>query len=273
MSGAEGAGWRAPWWEACKAGDVAAIQRLLHASADPAEMLNTSNNDLDNGLNINGLNGWTALMYAAEGGNVSALRLLLDHPSADPADMLMRTNQHGHTAIMRAAYFGRVDAMRLLLDHPSADPVGILAYDSTASDGRGYSALTGAAIFAINGAGASSTALGLLFLLRRVAAGPQPSNAQAHMTNVLAILGGRDEEEDSENSEDEEEREERLTLLGVDHPDDERDECVRLLLECGAVGFNSNSPVIMRIIREVFALARAPQLLNEAVLGVAIARQ
>ena len=64
-----------------------------------------------------------------------------------------------------------------------------------------------------------------------------------------------------------------MDLFDVDQPNDARDECVRLLLELGAGGYNPDSPVMRRIIRDRFALARAPQLLNEAVIGVAIARR
>jgi hypothetical protein len=64
-------------------------------------------------------------------------------------------------------------------------------------------------------------------------------------------------------------------MFGSDQPDDARDECVRLLIERGARGYyyESKSPVISRIFREALALARVPQLLNEAVLGVAFAQQ
>jgi hypothetical protein len=41
-----------------------------------------------------------------------------------------------------------VDAWRLLLDDPSADPAAMLAFDSAAAGGRGYSALIGAVFFA-----------------------------------------------------------------------------------------------------------------------------
>ncbi|KAG1655617.1 hypothetical protein FOA52_007265 [Chlamydomonas sp. UWO 241] len=47
-------------------------------------------------------------------------------------------------------------------------------------------------------------------------------------------------------------------LFDDDQPDDARDECVRLLLEFGAhmVPARCNSPVMLRIIRKRFALAR-----------------
>jgi hypothetical protein len=69
---------------------------------------------------------------------------------------------------------------------------------------------------------------------------------------------------------------ERAALLCDDQPDDARDECIRLVqepLEFGAEGFDmaDDIPVVKRIIPECAAMARVPQLLNEAVLGVAIA--
>ncbi|KAG1674956.1 hypothetical protein FOA52_014751 [Chlamydomonas sp. UWO 241] len=65
-------------------------------------------------------------------------------------------------------------------------------------------------------------------------------------------------------------------MFGSDRLDDARDECVRLLLESGADSFQvplAWRPVVSRIIREHAQLAREPQLLNEAVVGAAIARQ
>ncbi|KAG1677355.1 hypothetical protein FOA52_010734 [Chlamydomonas sp. UWO 241] len=77
-----------------------------------------------------------------------------------------------------------------------------------------------------------------------------------------------------EEDEEDDEEEERAGLFGADQPDDARDECVRLLLELGAqCGVCADTPVVSRIIREVFTMDRVPQLLNEAVLGVAFARQ
>jgi hypothetical protein len=61
-------------------------------------------------------------------------------------------------------------------------------------------------------------------------------------------------------------------MFGDDQPDDACDECIRLPLERGARA-ESDSPVVWRIICEYAQLARVPQLLNEAVVGVAIARQ
>jgi hypothetical protein len=96
----------------------------------------------------------------------------------------------------------------------------------------------------------------LLFLLRRVAVQPQPCDAQeAHMSRVMETLmeGPRSG-----------------ALFDDDLPDDARDESLRLLLEFGARGFDFNRPCVLRIVRELAALARVPQLLNEAVVGVAV---
>ncbi|KAG1667350.1 hypothetical protein FOA52_001408 [Chlamydomonas sp. UWO 241] len=110
----------------------------------------------------------------------------------------------------------------------------------------------------------------LLLLLRRFAVEPQSSDAQeAHMSRVMEVLCQEVEEEQ------EEEGEGRMKLFDDDHPNDARDECIRLLLERGAAIFEVPlicRPVVARIIRERAQLARVPQLLNEAVLGVAIAR-
>jgi hypothetical protein len=69
-----------------------------------------------------------------------------------------------------------------------------------------------------------------------------------------------------------EEDEERFRNLFDDNqPDAARDECIHLLLEHGAEVVRAYSPVMKRI-RECFAMARVPQRINEAVVGMAIAR-
>jgi hypothetical protein len=296
---------------AASQGDTAAMRVLLdHPCADPAEMMMNSSNS-----------GSTALMFAASQGRVDAMRLLLDHPSADPATMVMHTNSNGDSALMLSTNKGRVDAMRLLLDHPSTDAAAMMVHASNdgatvllcaASEGevdvlrllldhpsadpaamlslfdsaRGISALVCAANFAVSGSpldgdyGGDELVLKrvlnksmrsfapLLFLLRRVAEDPQPSDVQeAHMTKVMEALCQVVYEGDEEEQEQ--------TLFDDDQPDAARDESIRLLLEHGATPYvvRANSPIMLRIIREAFALARVPQLLNEAVLGVAIARQ
>jgi hypothetical protein len=101
----------------------------------------------------------------------------------------------------------------------------------------------------------------LLFLLRRVAMQPQPcDNQEAHMSKVMEVLmdGPRSG-----------------VMFDDDQPDDARDECIRLLLEFGAhmVPARCNSPVLLRIVRDGLQMARLPHLLNEDVVGVAVAQQ
>jgi hypothetical protein len=63
-------------------------------------------------------------------------------------------------------------------------------------------------------------------------------------------------------------------IFGSDHQDDARDESVRLLLEFGArVSNRTNNPCVSRIIREALQIACMPQLLNDAIVGVAVVRQ
>ena len=180
---------------------------------------------------------------------MDAMRLLLDHPSADPPAML------GDAFSLKVvARGGHVDAMRLLLDHPSADRAAMLAV--CASSARSTSALIGAAAFAARGYGPdapSGDCKTLLFLLRCEAVEAQPSDAQeAHMRLVMERL---------------------KPLLEHDNPCGVRDECIRLLLARGAGGYDPGSPVMSRIIRELAQLARAPHLINEAVMGMAAVRQ
>ncbi|KAG1677358.1 hypothetical protein FOA52_010737 [Chlamydomonas sp. UWO 241] len=247
---------------AAMGGHVEAMRTLLdHTSADAAAMMG----------NPPGTGGWTALKKAATGGHVEAMRTLLDHPSADAAAMLLFAGNGAVTALMFAAKYGHMAAIRLLLDHPSADVAAMLSaidiYELTAfmlsvmmryARCGGYYCDDPERSFAP-----------LLLLLRRVAVDPpQLSGDQvAHMSRVIVELCLVPEE-------DEGQEEGRAGLFDDDQPDDARDECVRLLLELGAqCGVIADTPVVSRIIREVFTMARVPQLLNEAVLGVAIARQ
>ncbi|KAG1668510.1 hypothetical protein FOA52_012104 [Chlamydomonas sp. UWO 241] len=89
---------------------------------------------------------------------------------------------------------------------------------------------------------------------------PQPCNdQQAHMTNVLEILF---------------QCRSSKALFDSDHPDDARDECIRLLLECGArCAMCADTPAVACTIRDALQLARVPQHLNKAVVGMAIALQ
>ncbi|KAG1674680.1 hypothetical protein FOA52_007204 [Chlamydomonas sp. UWO 241] len=244
-------------------GHVEAMRVVLdHLSSNAAAMMMLANS-----------RGGTALIGAATGGHVDAMRLLLDHPSANPAAM-MHSSKYGYSALGTAALGGHVHAMRLLLDHPSADPAVMMAVGSN----RGRSALVAAAQFAADGDDCcpGHRCVPLLLLLRLVAADPQPSDAQrAHMNEVMKALCMVDEEEEGESDDDDEDEKEekKLALFDDDQPDDARDESIRLLLEHGAFAVPYNSPVMSRIIREVCAMARVPQRLNEAALGVAIARQ
>jgi hypothetical protein len=270
---------------ACK-GDVVGMEVLLHASADPAAMMQQAQ-----------ANGVIPLVMAAAGGHLAAMRVLLDHPLADPEAMIMRYDAlvaaasnnrvdamrllldhpsahpsamltlkylDGFTVLMSAAGEGHVDAMRLLLDHPSADPEAMMAQTSH----QGFTATRQAAMFAAVLYGAyggrpnSSYKLPpcapLLFLLRRTTVDPQPSDAQQaymskHMTEVMEALSLAPRSKQ---------------LLYDTKPDDTRDECVRLLLEHGARGYDSSSPVVSRIVCALAQQALVQQRTNEAVVGM-----
>ncbi|KAG1654341.1 hypothetical protein FOA52_010652 [Chlamydomonas sp. UWO 241] len=232
---------------AASEGKVDAMRLLLdHPSADAVEMIKHANPA-----------GYTALMVAAEAGQVEAMRLLLDHPSADPAAMMMCADaqDEGCTALMLAAQRSHVDAMRLLLDHPAADPAAMIALRTPTDD----CALTMAAQFAADETSSDSWRP-LLFLLRRVAMKPQPCDDQRTcMTKVLETLcQGRLSK----------------ALFDSDQPDDIRDECIRLLLERGArCTACAGTPVVSRVVCELAQMAHVPQLINDAVVGMAVARQ
>ncbi|KAG1677160.1 hypothetical protein FOA52_000966 [Chlamydomonas sp. UWO 241] len=238
--------------QAAGEGDARALEHLLRTSGyDPADLLMLTDGD-----------GTTALMEAAMAGDhVDVMRLLLDHPCADAATILMHATHLGFTAVIAAAVSGHVDVMRLLLTHPSADPAAMMAFNADI----GESALVAAAVFATGGIAGDAddyedalppSCAPLLFLLRRFAMQPQPCDAQeAHMSKVMEVLmaGPRSG-----------------ALFDDDQPDDVRDECIRLLLEFGARGFDYNRPCVTRIVRDGLQMV---QLLNEAVVGVALAQQ
>jgi hypothetical protein len=253
---------------AAENGMVGAMRLLLdHPAVDPAAMLALSDND-----------GWTVLEMASYAGHVEAMRLLLDHPSAGAKAMMVHANKAGWNSLKLAALQGKSEAMRLLLDHPSADAASMMVARSTEDD----SALTAAAGFAAGEPTGTAHALitrscaPLLLLLRRVAVDPQPCDAQqAHMSRVMEALCQDIQVEDEEEDDEDEEHEEHFRSLFDDdqQPDDARDECVRLLLEHGSDVVRGRNPVMKRIIREALAMARVPQRINEAVLGIAISRR
>jgi hypothetical protein len=183
---------------------------------------------------------------------------------------VMYAANDGFIALILAADTGQCEAMRLLLDHPSADPAAMMAVRSTA----GISALIAAAAFAVHADPPTRSCAPLLLLLRRVAV-ESPCDAQkAHMTEVMEVMCQDQQLENDE--EDGQEVEEGEGLFDDDRPDDARDECVRILLERGAAIFEVPlvcRPVVSRIIQEGMQLARVPQLVNEAIVGLAVARQ
>ncbi|KAG1674028.1 hypothetical protein FOA52_000334 [Chlamydomonas sp. UWO 241] len=85
--------------------------------------------------------GLSPLILAAQGGHVDVMRLLLDHSSADAEAMIMYTNNAGWNALIGAAEEGHVEAMRVLLDHPSADVAEMMMH----ADGDGWTAFGWAA--------------------------------------------------------------------------------------------------------------------------------
>jgi ankyrin repeat protein len=101
--------------QAAGKGDCTSLQHLLSTSGL---------------LVLTGARANSALKHAAAGGHVAAMRLLLDHPSADPAAMLMHADHMGYTALVDAAMGGHVGAMHLLLDHPSADAAAMMLLTS-----------------------------------------------------------------------------------------------------------------------------------------------
>ncbi|KAG1674921.1 hypothetical protein FOA52_014714 [Chlamydomonas sp. UWO 241] len=177
--------------------------------------------------------GSTAFMYGAQDGHVNAMRVLLDHPLADPAAMMRHARRDGWNALMVAAQNGHVDAMRLLLDHPFANPATMTAARSTA----GTSALVKAARFAAGqptkpARVVTRSCAPLLLLLRRVAEASQPSDAyNAHMSQVVEALRQGPRFHE---------------MFLFDQPDDARDECVRLLLAGGVTDLRGR--VVVRIV-------------------------
>ena len=85
--------------------------------------------------------GWTPLHYAATGGHLEIIRLLLEHYAYIDAE-----SPNGSTPLMMAARYGSIDAVKLLLEE-GADPTlkneqGLSAVDFAKSAGRDAEAET-----------------------------------------------------------------------------------------------------------------------------------
>lgn len=79
--------------------------------------------------------GWTPLHYAATGGHLEIIRLLLEHHAYIDAE-----SPNGTTPLMMAARYGSIDAVRLLLEE-GADPtpknqIGLSAIDFAQRAGK-----------------------------------------------------------------------------------------------------------------------------------------
>ncbi|KAG1665035.1 hypothetical protein FOA52_003210 [Chlamydomonas sp. UWO 241] len=244
-------------------GDVASMQRLLGVEPGGGQSSSAVDDAAQESMQRAMLeaadgDGVTALMHAAYHGRVEAMCVLLYHPSADAAAMIMHATKLGGNALTLATSNGQVDAMRLLLDHPSANPAVMMAAQTATA---GMCSLVASAHFAAGTSPSTSrtpprSCMSLLLLLRRVALEPQPSDAQqALMRKVMQVLfqGPRPKE-----------------MFDQDQPDDVRDECVCLLLEHGARALRADRLIVSRIIRDRLRLARVPQLINEAVVGMAV---
>lgn len=70
---------------------------------------------IERGADVN-KTGWTALHYAATGGHLAIIELLLEHHAYIDAE-----SPNGTTPLMMAAQYGSIDAVRLLLE-AGADP-------------------------------------------------------------------------------------------------------------------------------------------------------
>jgi len=70
---------------------------------------------IDRGADVN-KTGWTPLHYAATGGHLAIMELLLEHHAYIDAE-----SPNGTTPLMMAAQYGSIDAVRLLLE-AGADP-------------------------------------------------------------------------------------------------------------------------------------------------------
>ncbi|KAG1677965.1 hypothetical protein FOA52_001383 [Chlamydomonas sp. UWO 241] len=226
---------------AARYGHVDAMRLLLgHPSADAAAMMmHTCYNDEEN-----------ALMLAARSGYADAMLQLLSHPSAAAA-MMTQATMDGQTALLMVAASGRVDMMRLFLDHPSVDAAVMLMFADSTGTMNGNTALIVAT---------EKNRVKAMRLLLDHPAQPGDDAQHAHMSEVMEALC----QGPLSNA-----------MFDNDTPDDARDECIRLLLARGArmVPARCNSPVMARIIHEYAQLASVPQLINDAVVDMAIERK
>ena len=99
---------------AARAGETAAIDRLIQAGADPNAK--------------GGVNGWTALMHAVHKNRGDSVVALLNG-GADPN----RRGDGGSTPLLMAAGYGYFDIVGILLDY-GADAHATLANGDTALD-------------------------------------------------------------------------------------------------------------------------------------------
>lgn len=102
-------------------GESALMLAALAGNADVCQKL------IDKGADIN-KPGWTALHYAATGGNVAIIKMLLEHHAYIDTE-----SPNGSTPLMMAAKYGTADAVRALLDG-GADPMVKNSLDLTALD-------------------------------------------------------------------------------------------------------------------------------------------
>jgi hypothetical protein len=198
--------------------------------------------------------GLTALMYAASSSHVEAMRVLLDHPAADPAAMMMQGANCGAVALTLAALDGHVDAMRLLLDHPAADAAAMMA-GHAASCGGSFTALISAAHFAASGSVARADAASA----SAVQTLPWDCAPLLFLLRRVAVEPHPSVAQQVHMSMVMEAMCEgppsrSRRLLDDDQPDAVREACILLLLEHGA-RFESPSPGGLRVRRELASWA------------------
>lgn len=102
-------------------GESALMLAALAGNTDVCQKL------IDKGADIN-KPGWTALHYAATGGNVPIIKMLLEHHAYIDTE-----SPNGSTPLMMAAKYGTADAVRALLDG-GADAMIKNSLDLTALD-------------------------------------------------------------------------------------------------------------------------------------------